>query len=246
MTMERDLYQQIREDATPLTVTVDGKTYATQSLNPVEPPEKPRKTPRPKAVSSLDALCALVAQEAAVIYPESKLFLAVPSYDRVCVFTDIFRDSYERQELYSASTADFQGWDDSWFDYEQAVIALRSQFIANEGTEYLLGILSRMSRHASIDTDDNGMTQHTTVSCGVTLVGAETIRPIVKLKPYRTFQEVDQPESEFLVRIREAKDGNKIGILGADGGMWKLAARNTIKEYLTQKLAGVQNLMITL
>lgn len=50
----------------------------------------------------------------------------------------------------------------------------------------------------------------------------------MKLRPYRTFQEVEQPESTFLIRV----DERSIRFIGADGGMWKLKARQTIKEFL--------------
>ena len=44
---------------------------------------------------------------------------------------------------------------------------------------------------------------------------------------------MEQPESEFLLRLDE--DGN-IGLFEADGGMWKLAARQTIKALLEKEL----------
>ena len=47
------------------------------------------------------------------------------------------------------------------------------------------------------------------------------------LRPYRTFQEVAQPESLFLIRVNE----RSISFTEADGGMWKLKARETVKEY---------------
>lgn len=50
--------------------------------------------------------------------------------------------------------------------------------------------------------------------------------------PYRTFQEVDQPSSQFLIRITE----RGIKFVEADGGMWKLAARQTIKKHLEEAL----------
>ena len=60
----------------------------------------------------------------------------------------------------------------------------------------------------------------------------EAIRPIVKLKPYRTFQEVEQPESAFLIRVSE----RGISFTEADGGMWKLTARETVKKFLEEQL----------
>lgn len=170
------------------------------------------------------------------------------AHDRVSVYTDVFTADgrWERQALYAAKAEDIPGWKDDWYDYERAVIALRSRFVPNDGTEYLLDLLSRMSNKASVDTADNGMTQSTTIHQGIALVGKETVKPIVPLRPYRTFQEIEQPESEFLVRIREGRQGNEIGILEADGGMWKLKARKTIREYLDETLRPDENERIVL
>lgn len=68
---------------------------------------------------------------------------------------------------------------------------------------------------------------------GVSLQQNATIRPIVRLRPYRTFQEIEQPVGLFLIRI----DERGITFTEADGGMWKLEARKTIKAYLENVLA---------
>lgn len=69
---------------------------------------------------------------------------------------------------------------------------------------------------------------------GVAIKAMVAVKPRVPLRPFRTFQEVEQPESEFLLRLDE--DGN-IGLFEADGGMWRLTARQTIKAFLEAKLA---------
>jgi len=68
---------------------------------------------------------------------------------------------------------------------------------------------------------------------GIDLQSNEPIRPIITLKPYRTFQEVEQPESIFLIRVNM----REISFTEADGGMWKLKARQTVKAFLENKLA---------
>lgn len=72
---------------------------------------------------------------------------------------------------------------------------------------------------------------------GIDLQANEAIKPIIGLRPYRTFQEVEQPESVFLIRINE----RGISFIEADGGMWKLKARETIKAFLEDKLAAEIN-----
>lgn len=61
----------------------------------------------------------------------------------------------------------------------------------------------------------------------------QALKPRVTLRPYRTFLEVEQPESEFLLRLRE---GGKIGLFEADGGMWKQQAKKNIAEYFQEEL----------
>lgn len=62
----------------------------------------------------------------------------------------------------------------------------------------------------------------------------ETVRPIVTLAPYRTFQEVEQPVSQFVFRVDNKRN---VTLAEADGGMWKLDARRTVKQYLCGQLA---------
>ena len=64
------------------------------------------------------------------------------------------------------------------------------------------------------------MSQTVTTRQGVSLMQMEAIKPRISLAPFRTFREVPQPESEFILRLDE-KDG--IGLFAADGGIWKEA-----------------------
>ena len=44
---------------------------------------------------------------------------------------------------------------------------------------------------------------------------------------------MEQPESIFLIRVND----RTISFTEADGGMWKLTARQTVKAFLEDKLA---------
>lgn len=97
---------------------------------------------------------------------------------------------------------------------------------------YIQKLLSEISTGAKITFNDNGVATTIVTKKGIDLQANETIKPIIALRPYRTFQEVEQPESIFLIRINE----RGISFIEADGGMWKLRARETIKSYLGWKL----------
>ena len=62
-------------------------------------------------------------------------------------------------------------------------------------------------------------------------------KPIVRLSPYRTFREIEQPESQFLLRIRTDDRGNaEVALFEADGGVWRNEARLRIAEYLKEHI----------
>ena len=44
---------------------------------------------------------------------------------------------------------------------------------------------------------------------------------------------MEQPVSQFLIRVSE----RGITFVEADGGMWKLAARKIVRDYLAEKLS---------
>lgn len=116
---------------------------------------------------------------------------------------------------------------------EVALIELRSLCIPNEGTAYLLDLLSRMTNENSVSTNDNGVTQTVEARQGVALNAVVEIKPRVMLRPFRTFLEVEQPESEFLLRV-DPDEG--IGFFEADGGIWKLEAKKNIADYFLKNM----------
>lgn len=109
-----------------------------------------------------------------------------------------------------------------------------SLYVADEdNTLYALKLLSDISCGAKVVYNDNGIATTITTQKGIALQGADQIKPLITLKPYRTFQEVEQPESLILIRLNE----RGITFTVADGGMWKLKARETIKAFLEDKLS---------
>ena len=224
--MLKEAIEKILSLAPPTTYQIDGHTYASKELELIDPPED---RPRNLEVSGLDSLCKLIKTELDKI--GTTVMIRVVSYDRVEVFTTYLQD-FTRYQLYSAR-ADIPGFRTGFREREQALIELRSLFLQNEGVAYLLGLLSRMSEQSQVDTHDNGVPQTEETGQGIALEANETIKPRVSLAPFRTFLEVEQPESEFLLRVSE--DG-KIGLFEADGGVWKLEAKQNICQYFDERL----------
>ena len=160
------------------TFEIGGETYATEKLVRIPP-----YVDRPEAicVNGLDSICKLIRTE---LYKfNTAIMLQVKEHHTVDVFTSYLAD-YSRNRLYRA-TADVPGMRSGWRDHETALIELRSLFIPNKGTEYLLDLLSRMGSENTVQSMDNGVTQTVETKQGVSLKVAESVKPRVLLKPFR-------------------------------------------------------------
>lgn len=206
---------------------IGGQTYTDGHLTRI-PPHVDR--PEAISVSGLDGVCKLIRTELEKV--DTTIMVQAKSYKSVEVMTTYLPD-FSRNILYRAE-ADAPGLRTGFRGREAALIELRSLFIPNEGTAYLLDLLSRMTDENSVSTKDNGVTQTVEARQGVALNTLVEVKPRVMLRPFRTFLEVEQPESEFLLRV-DPDEG--IGFFEADGGIWKLEAKKNIADYFNTNLA---------
>lgn len=228
MEMTRELYDRIQETAQVQTLEIGSHTYTTENVHLVEDPiYKPN-------CFTVNTLCGLVSMIETEIQKISELPLIVHAedYKNVHVYTT-YDDRFKRSRLYSAQP-ELPGIQfERYMGHEEFMVQLRSKYVKTEDVDYLLRLLSSVVDENSVKSTDNGLSQKVEVHQGITTIGEETIRPIVTLAPYRTFLEVEQPESEFLVRLQE---GGNIALFEADGGMWKLDAKNRIANKLREAL----------
>lgn len=220
--------EKILELAPAATYQINGETYSDHPLNRVE-----RYVDRPNVfqLSGLDGVAKLIRKEMPS-FCGGPLLIRVTDHCRVDVFTS-YRADYSRDCIYSAH-ADVPFFRDGFRDRESALIELRSQFLPGTGVDYLLELLAKTSKESNVSTEDNGVTQTVEARQGIALNAKVVIKPRVALAPYRTFLEVAQPESEFLLRV---DDEGRVGFFEADGGMWKLRAKDAIAAYFESELA---------
>lgn len=209
------------------TFVINGETYTDGALSRVP---KVKHSPDRYAVKSLDAIANLIKTE--IGKARVPLFIRIDTPTRVFVESS-WDSEFDRDFLYQANCEE-ANFEPGWRDHEKAIIELKSAFIPTEGQQYLLDLLSRLCVDDGVETTDNGVTQTVTTKQGVSLKQAENVRNIVGLKPFRTFREVNQPESMFLIRV---DDKSRVAILEADGEIWKIEAKLNIKAYFEKELA---------
>lgn len=215
--------------AGPKVFELEGESFASQNLVRIEPK---KDFPEKLTLTGLDSVCRLIRNEANDLFQADQILVQVESYNTVKVFTTLDGEM-DRCWLYQCRADTPEAKTNRWLDHEEAVIQLQSMYIPNSDTAYLLQLLSSVSKDSKVTTLDNGVTQSVEARTGVALRGSVPVKPRVKLMPFRTFLEVAQPESEFILRL----DSNgQINLIGADGGAWKLEAVRSIAAYFDEQL----------
>lgn len=229
----KDAINRIVELATPFTLeTRDGRQFCSADLVEVKPEVE---HPARYSVDTLEALVKLIRTEG--IDQSPRLYVRVDSARRVVVdstYTGRDYAQYCRLPLYDALSDVPHITTNQSMSQEKAIVELQSLYAVTEDRDYLLALLSRIDVNQGVSTVDNGVSQEVSVRTGAVLKEQQTVQPIVHLQPYRTFLEVEQPASDFLLRLD--KEGHP-ALYEADGGAWKLEAKRNIAAYLGEQLA---------
>lgn len=122
-----------------------------------------------------------------------------------------------------------------YMDTETFNTMLLSMFIETQARADLFKVIKSMTKEQNLNTTDDGVSQVITVKQGVSLASNVQFQNPVPLKPMRTFTEIEQPESNFTLRVNEDAQA---ALFEADGGAWKNEAVKKIKDYLNRNLYG--------
>ena len=236
--MLKEAIEKIESMVEPVIKTIDGHNYIIANDGGYSEIKPDLELPLTIGLNSLDAVVTSIKTEAANILHngEIPLFVSVQSATHVSIYSAILPGDKrnERITFYEAKATDVPGWEPTVkLPFDQAAVALQTRFQDGGDREYCLQLLSNITTGAKITYNDIGVATTVVTQKGVALQQNQTIKPLVKLRPYRTFQEVEQPEGLFLIRI----DERGITFTEADGGMWKLTARQTVAKYLKEALA---------
>jgi len=112
-------------------------------------------------------------------------------------------------------------------------VMVQTCFLDTDNRKTVLRLAGSVRKEQNMQTADDGVSQKVTINAGVSTAADVIVKNPVELIPYRTFHEVEQPESPFVLRFNE--DGNAALFTG-DGSKWKLEAVDHIREYLASAL----------
>jgi hypothetical protein len=124
-----------------------------------------------------------------------------------------------------------------WHEREAFQVALMAQFTPSGDRDKIIQLIGQLTDGTVRTYEDDGVTQKATARVGVQRKAEIDVPNPVRLAPYRTFREVEQPESEFIFRLRSREEGPpEAALFEADGGAWYLMAIENIKAWLVKNL----------
>lgn len=214
-------------------IEINGENYTNRPVHRVDR----RLRAAPLHMSNLTSLVDYL--KSGIDETAEKMIVQVVSPTAVKVVSMLDADrSREELALVEACIPDF-GYG-RYMDQESFIISLQAKFLPNEDRELLLRFAGTVKDESISEYGDNGVMQKATIKTGVSTVGDAIVPNPVKLRPFRAFVEVEQPESSFVFRMRQGDGrGVECAIFEADGGAWKNAAMENIKHYLEYELEGV-------
>ena len=193
----------------------------------------PELSPDHVSTKSLASIIDLVSSELDHSrIADLKIIIQVEGPTKVNIFTSLGAN-LDRKGLYTAIAEVPILQLNTFIDLEAMNIHLKSCFVPAEQRENLIALLGNVTEEAVKTTTDDGFSQSVVAKTGIATVANVKIPSIVKLTPYRTFLEIEQPDGEFLCRMQ---NGPKVALFEADGGAWRLEARKRIKLYLEDAL----------
>lgn len=212
----------------PEVIEICGKTYCTKELTRYD------KGPKARAMEA-GSLTALVdyIQDCHQEFP-GRMIIHVESPKSVRLISGLNGDR-EREELFccKANVSEFSF--DRWYDQENFIINLQANFYETEDLKLIQQVAGNIEAKTVANYGDDGVSQKATVSRGIASKEDVIVPNPCVLKPYRTFQEVDQPESTFVFRIGD-EGSPRFKLIESDNSIWKCEAIRNIKDFLVDAL----------
>ncbi|TLG71399.1 hypothetical protein [Culicoidibacter larvae] len=220
-----DVMNYVEENQEPKITEVAGQQFSNKKLYPVVKQEADCLH-----VRTLDAIVQYVKADEA---EESKYVITIDGVRDVSLRSVLDTKTRQREKLVHASAEDYSPDFGYFLNLETFLIALRSRFVPTDHSVLVLQALGNVKRDEGVNVEDDGISQQITAKKGVSYENETLPNPVV-LKPFRTFPEIEQPESEFVLRLNNNIEAR---LDEADGGVWRVIAIQRIYEYLAAELA---------
>lgn len=226
--MLKELIEFLMEQKSPDQIVVKDRVYYDSAYTPANDPY-----PECMDVNNLTGIVDFIKQK-----PEEweDLFIHVIDYNCVRLYQSKNGDFNQRVSILKGSSRPCNFNFGRHMDIEDFIIAVNGMFIKTDDRDYALKFVSKIKVDANSKIEDDGISQTVTARVGSSsLVSDLDIQPILKLQPFRTFNEIDQPESDFVFRMKLSDNKPYCSLHECDGEAWKQTAIQSIKDYFKKQ-----------
>lgn len=220
------------------TIEIGGRDYST---TPLYNPRKPEPEPDTLVVHTLQSFADYVNSADVDDYRDGRgAFVHVEGPTRVRLCTGIFGEFNQRVVVARADAIVPRIAFGQFQDPEAFIIELLALFEPTADRETVFKVVGNIQSEAVQTVADDGVTQRVTAKVGINKDATVEVQRQVLLRPYRTFPEVIQPNSPFVLRMRSGGPGRPptCALFECDGGRWQLEAIRSVKEWLAGELSG--------
>ena len=164
---------------------------------------------------------------------DSTKFISVASPTEVNLFGGMDPDNDNIQFHYAKAQLPVQNFKfGTWHELEVFIIELMGMFAESSDKSDIISILSNLANTNVIENHDDKFSQSLQIKTSITTKAQVEIKNPVLLKPFRTFREVEQPASNFILRYKNQSNSIIAALFEADGGAWQIDAIANIKTWL--------------
>lgn len=211
-------------------INIDGRNYSRGQLTAVKEPQPEKLEVRNLASVTEYIKCNIDKLPFPVI-------VHVVEPDIVSILSSLYAP-FAQRTCYIRAEADVPEFRFGQFiDQENFIIAIQSKFLPSDNTRSILSLVGNLRDGVVKTFGDDGISQTVEAKAGIAKVENVVVPNPVSLKPFRTFVEVDQPESLFIFRMRSGRELPEMALFEADGGAWKLEAMLNVRNYFEVSLA---------
>ena len=225
-----DVINKIIELSEPHIKTIGEIEYSDKKLYPVD--EDYRADPiETTTLSSVVSYIKDYSDTDGIRYTEYMIHIVGP--EQVSIVSNLTSER-RRETIMNARAKGPRFGFGEYLDHERFIIGIKSMFVDDPKTDkdLVIQFAGTVTSGTVKEYGDDGITQRAQIKTGITTKQDAVVPSPCRLRPFRTFVEIEQPASEFVFRMREGRNGVESALFEADGGMWKLEAMKNIKTYL--------------
>lgn len=245
MDLTREFLEKVEEMVQPQTLTEGIRTFVDKPMHMLV---DEIAVDTPLHTNSLSSVADYIKSNADfdALASDGRKIIHVEDEKTVWLYTEM--NSFKKRSALLLASA----WVSSfpfgqWLSLENFIISVQANFVTDEHRDEFLSFVATVKQDTGVEQQDDGVTQKVTTRSGVSLSRTSKVPNPITLRPFRTFSEVEQPESAFVFRIKaEEGCGVKAALFAADGDAWRHDAILKIRDYFQTHVIAEDDSVIVL